>query len=455
MTKTARASGTFVVLILAAAIVLLVWNGRSRYQDFLRHQSDLANRAARSAASEIALQIDELRRRVILFAEEEADLIRHVATHPEDRLRYEELSRNLDHHFSDRFAFAIASSSGATVVDDVENLVGDLCRGDILQFASGAHPNRVYLHPQPGSYHFDLMARLDQTADGAGVFFISFHPTLIARLLRNSQLDGHQVLLLNKSLDGLIEVTADGARDQLKREMRLSARELDRITVSLPVAGTDWLLADLPDHDLNRKTEQAIWRETGLFAIVLMAIALMMLRFLRDSERRRFAAEDQLRRAQRELELRVKDRTQRLTHANAELQRQIRERRVAERTLREREGTLRAILETAADAIVVIDDRAVVRSFNGAAERMFGYAADEVIGQNINMLMPAPYREEHDGYLQRYLVTGERRIIGIGREVQGLRKDGTTFPVHLAVSEVDLGNRKLFAGILRYLGGTY
>jgi PAS domain S-box-containing protein len=124
---------------------------------------------------------------------------------------------------------------------------------------------------------------------------------------------------------------------------------------------------------------------------------------------------------------------------------------VAERNLREREGTLRAIVETAVDAIIVIDDHGSVRSFNGAAERMFGYAADEVVGQNVNLLMPSPFREEHDGYLRHFLDTGERRIIGIGRQVEGLRKDGSTFPVHLAVSEVDLGNRKLFAGILRDL----
>src|SRR5256885_12113421 len=86
---------------------------------------------------------------------------------------------------------------------------------------------------------------------------------------------------------------------------------------------------------------------------------------------------------------------------------------------------------------------------NPAAERLFGFPSAEVVGQNVKMLMPTPYREEHDTYLDNYLTTGQKKIIGIGREVVGLRKDGSTFPMHLAVSELHLGHRRLFTGIAR------
>ena len=125
----------------------------------------------------------------------------------------------------------------------------------------------------------------------------------------------------------------------------------------------------------------------------------------------------------------------------------ITDRQRAEQALRESEERLQAILNTAADAIVTIDRSGIIQSVNPATERMFGYSAAELLGQNVKRLMPPPYRDEHDGYLARYLQTGEKRIIGIGREVQGLRNDGSTFPVDLAVSEID--HLQLFTGIIR------
>ena len=109
--------------------------------------------------------------------------------------------------------------------------------------------------------------------------------------------------------------------------------------------------------------------------------------------------------------------------------------RAAEATNRDilaREAHLKSILETVPDAMVVIDPRGIIQSFSSAAERLFGCRAIDVIGHNVSMLMPSPYRENHDCYLERYLRTGERRIIGVGRVVVGERKDGSTFPMELA-----------------------
>ena len=112
---------------------------------------------------------------------------------------------------------------------------------------------------------------------------------------------------------------------------------------------------------------------------------------------------------------------------------------------------LRAILDTAVDAIVTIEESGVIESVNPAAELAFGYSRDELIGRNVSMLMPSPYREEHDRHIERYLRTGKARIVGIGREVEAQRKDGTVFPADLAVSEVRLPGRRLFTGIIRDL----
>jgi PAS domain S-box-containing protein len=113
------------------------------------------------------------------------------------------------------------------------------------------------------------------------------------------------------------------------------------------------------------------------------------------------------------------------------------------------EARYRAIVDTAVDAILVIDERGGVISFNPAAERLFGYGADEVVGRNVRMLMPEPYHGSHDNYLERYRATGERRIIGIGRQVEGLRKDGATFPLELSVAEWRADGQRFFTGVMR------
>lgn len=115
----------------------------------------------------------------------------------------------------------------------------------------------------------------------------------------------------------------------------------------------------------------------------------------------------------------------------------------------DRDALLRSIIETSPDGLITIDEQGCILSFNPAAETMFGYTASDVIGQNIKCLMPSPYHDEHDGYMKRYLTTGEKRIIGIGRQVLAKRKDGVVFPIDLAVGEVQLADCRMFAGFIR------
>jgi two-component system sensor kinase FixL len=119
--------------------------------------------------------------------------------------------------------------------------------------------------------------------------------------------------------------------------------------------------------------------------------------------------------------------------------------------LKDREAHLRSILETVPDAMIVIDEHGVMQEFSSAAERLFEWQAKDVIGRNVSLLMPDPYRAAHDGYIDHYLETGERRIIGVGRVVVGARRDGTTFPMELAVGEMRSRDRRFFTGFVRDL----
>ncbi len=169
------------------------------------------------------------------------------------------------------------------------------------------------------------------------------------------------------------------------------------------------------------------------YAILLLSI--MRMASLDMVERMR--AETLLAEINRDLEKLVRDRSANLEEAN--------------RALRVETERLRAIVDTAADGIVLIDVAGTVLMFNAAAERLFGYRADEVVGNNVKMLMPPSYAAEHDAYLDHHRRTGERKIIGFGREVAGRRKDGTTFPMHLAVGEARQHGELIYAGIVHDL----
>jgi PAS domain S-box-containing protein len=144
----------------------------------------------------------------------------------------------------------------------------------------------------------------------------------------------------------------------------------------------------------------------------------------------------------------VKERTADLTHSKENLEREVADREASEKALRESEAKFRSIYGTAVNAMITIDQFGTIESLNNSAERLFGYTSAELVGQNIKILMPSPFQDQHDGYLANYRKTGERKIIGIGREVVGLRQDKTIFPMNLSVSQFTRGDSVYFTGIV-------
>jgi two-component system sensor kinase FixL len=193
------------------------------------------------------------------------------------------------------------------------------------------------------------------------------------------------------------------------------------------------------------RTMQTFALLMAMVVALLTAVAYLVWRNLAAQER----ARADLQAAYDELDRRVEQRTLELAESNRRLREEIAERENTRRALKDTEALTETIVNTAVDGLVMIDEGGCIESFNPAAERMFGYAAHEVLGQSISLLMPEPFRSEHDRYIERYLVTGEESIIGAGREVTGRRKDGVTFAMDLAVGKAQLGARRLFTGIMR------
>ncbi|MBI2949426.1 MAG: PAS domain S-box protein [Verrucomicrobia bacterium] len=201
-------------------------------------------------------------------------------------------------------------------------------------------------------------------------------------------------------------------------------------------------------HLSRTRANRTIFLDLGFGVCSVTLLSAIFFLLLRENARRQ-QSEQLLQKERDELEQRTRDRTADLTRANEAMQRETEEHKRSAVALRDSEERLRAIVNTAVEGIITIDERGVIESLNASAERIFGYAAAEVIGQNVSMLMPSPYREEHDRYVANYRQTGQAKIIGIGREVVGQKKDGTIFPVDLAVSEVRLADRRIFTGFVR------
>ncbi len=211
---------------------------------------------------------------------------------------------------------------------------------------------------------------------------------------------------------------------------------------------TGWAFAmAIPIEAVDGTATRAIW----IFGLALAGTVLLALALARLIGRRiagpitaLAAATDRVARGE-DLQIRESGRIRELQV----LETALRNAAAAQSALRRTEERTRSIVDHVLDGIITIDERGNIESFNRAAETLFGYGAAEVIGKNVKILMPEPYRAGHDGYVANYMRTGEAKIIGVGREVAGQRKDGTTFPMDLAVSEFRLGTKRHFTGIVR------
>jgi signal transduction histidine kinase/CheY-like chemotaxis protein len=282
-TGSAGAVGTRLALVLVAGACLLV--GVTTVLFTLReiglmreqHEQILSSRAE-EAAREIRLYVESRQQLVETFAVEKRELLDRFAQDPENEELRALIIESLARWFRNYFTFTLADGDGNDIVDDIEGFVGEICQIGIRDYVAMIEGGnfrqtfRTVIHPQPGNYHFDVMAPRFSGSDLAGVFFVSFHPDDLAGILSSHQSPGHRLALVQKNLDYLIEVTPEGARDAIggRRSINFTAEEIAEIRAEVPVEGSLWTLVGYLESGLLSRMQRESWTNA---VIILLTVA--------------------------------------------------------------------------------------------------------------------------------------------------------------------------------------
>jgi PAS domain S-box-containing protein len=363
-----------IVLTLLLVGLFLSWYVDRSYASYLGSQQDLMQQSTRGAARIIELYIKEVRQRVDLFTEAEGEIISNISRHPEDELLQQQFRNKVLRHFPDFFAYTITNNLGEVLLDDLEGKVASLCQSDIHNFAAGEE-QKVFIHPNPIGYHFDIMANWQNLAGDRGIFFVSLNPAVLARILSNSQLHDHRLILLHRDRSGLIEVTADGARSDLKSEINLSPEEMQRIGFTAAVEGSLWTLADLPAANLFAAQKNLLLQQAVSIFLVFLLFSGVMAGLIRRADLRRSSAERAVRESRDQLEARVDSRTRELSVINTRLESEIRDRHQAEQALkheiaerRQTENVLHALHDITSAHNLPFDEKLKAMLVNGCRQ---------------------------------------------------------------------------------------
>lgn len=272
------------VFILITAVILIIYS-KQREQEFISHHATTQEAIVNGAAYAINLQLLEKKRHVHLFANEYAHLFVQLNTNPMNEKFEDDIKIRLQQRFPDFFTYTVTDQSGVPKLLNIESLVGNACQRDLSDFAkqistnSKDLQNKVFIHPQPFNYHYDIMAPIYTAGVGPRIFFISFYLKEITDILKTHELPGQSLILVRQSDTRLIEVSSQGTRDTLKRDLNLSDAELQRIIVHKNIPGTDWRLVNLPDPAYLKQYQKVLWNE-ALFILIIVTIAMFILIFV-------------------------------------------------------------------------------------------------------------------------------------------------------------------------------
>jgi len=276
-----KIANELIMVCLVMVGLLLVWSASQRIVNFNDRQLELAEHSVKAAASEVELLVKGYQRAVNIFTEENRFFLNTLELWPQDMESYSLLQEKIDRYFPEHLTFTLADSGGRTLLEGFEGLVGERCRNDIRSFSSGGEAHSIHSHhglvgQQP---HFDIMSYWEGSNSGRAVFFISFKMNSLERILANTQVPGHQLMLVPRDTPEQIDATPPGNRATLPADGRLGADEQQRISYSLPVTGTGWNVEILPNNALYSQAHRSILMQT-LFVFAGFIIVSVIMRMI-------------------------------------------------------------------------------------------------------------------------------------------------------------------------------
>lgn len=276
-----------IVVVLLITTSMLLWGAYTREQEFMQSQRNLVENSVIGTSNQITQKIADLRQGIKLFAEKEKQLLKKIAENPDDLDSYDKLVDLAKAEFVNAVAITIANKEGDPYVEDFDGFILDICRKDIKAYSNTRHPPNIFIHPNPLAYHFDIMVKVDIGLGEQSIFFMSFSPELITRILNNGELYSHKLTLIKNDSSGLIEITSKGARDMLPSDnMRLSEKQHKNTIYSRPVLHTEWKLIDYPINDYLTRHLQQIWSKTYYVIALLLLFSGVMLFLLSRVEKK-------------------------------------------------------------------------------------------------------------------------------------------------------------------------
>lgn len=283
---TKKLANELIMVSLVMVGLLLVWSASQRIAEFNERQLELAEHSVRAAASEAELLVKGYKSAVNIFAEENTFFLSTLELWPQDAASYGLLQEKVDRYFPERFTFTLADSSGNTLLEGFEGMVGKLCKQDIQVFAANEGQYSVYQHQTPNGIHrhFDIMSYWQGSDSDKEVFFISFSTDRLERILENAQVPGHRLMLVRQDLPGQVDVTPEVNRAVLPADGQLGVNELRRISYSQSVPGTRWDMEVLPDNTLYSQAHSSILIQTLLVFVGFIVISVIMRMILLDQQ---------------------------------------------------------------------------------------------------------------------------------------------------------------------------